>query len=176
MRLKMTNVIVPEVFLLAPYFRKDEIITMQADDSLKEVLLKQPLLFDIYDYLQMETTVKPWEKKSQYIPVLSENWQETMPNIIELFKARNRKQALLPMKKMILTFIAMLYWTNGISVPGLLKITDQVKELTVKPVNIEERLEFILSVPNQYHAFTQLKTLFSELEKKYAVLKLKEKG
>lgn len=176
MRLKMTNVTVPEAFLLSTYFQKDEIITALADNSLKEVLLKQPLIFDIYDHLQVETEVKPWENKNQYISFLIENWQETMPSIIELFKARDRKQVLWPMEKMILTFIAMLFWTNGKPVPGLIKITDQVKELTIKPVNIGERLEFILSAPNQYHAFTQLKTLFSELEKKYAVLKLKEKG
>ncbi|WNF38071.1 hypothetical protein RJD24_06490 [Bacillaceae bacterium IKA-2] len=172
----MTNVTVPESFLLAPYFQKDEIITTLTDDTFKLTLKKQPLLFDIYDQLQVDSQVKPWEKKYFYIPILIENWQETEPGIIELFKVRDRKQVLFPMKIMILTFIAMLFWTNGKAVPGLIKITDQVKKLSVKPVNVEERLEFILSIPNQYHAFTQLKTLFSELEKKYAVLKLKEKG
>lgn len=172
----MINVTVPEEFLLPPYFQKDEVITMFADDSLEIVLNKQPLLFDIYDQLQVHSQVKPWENKYLYIPILIGNWQEIEPSIIGLFKARDRKQALFPMKKMILTFIAMLFWTNGKPVPGLIKITDQVKKLSVKPVNVEERLEFILSIPNQYHAFTQLKTLFSELEKKYAVLKLKEKG
>lgn len=172
----MTNVIVPRAFLLPPYFQKDEIIITPADNSVKEVLLKQPLLFDIYEQLKIKSQLKPWEEKNQYIPILIENWREVEPSIIELFKARDRKQALLPMKKMILTFIAMQFWTNSKPVPGLLKISDKVKELTVKPVNVEERLEFILSSPNQYHAFTQLKTLFTELEKKYAVLKLKEKG
>jgi acyl-CoA-binding protein len=165
---------VPEPFLVPPFFEKDELMTIFTQGSIKEALQEQPLLFDMHDQLQLPSQVKPWEEKDEYIPILVQNWLETEPSINKLFEARNQKQVVIPMKKMILTFVAVLFWTNGSPVLSLKKLTNQVKELKTKPVNVEERIEFVISNPNHYHAFIQLRMLFSELQKKYAVLKLKE--
>lgn len=170
----MADFKVPELFLLPLFFEKNELITTFTQGTIKEALQQQPLLFDMHVQLQLLTQVKPWEEKDEYIPILVQNWKETEPIINKLFQARAQKQIITPMKKMILTFIAMLFWTNDKPVPSLKKLTNSIKELKTKPVNVEERLEFIISLPNHYHAFIQLRTLFTELEKKYAVLKLKE--
>lgn len=167
----MKIVKVPEPFLLAPFFSEDEEVKTQLSVPFEKMIEIEPLIFDLYHYLEVDD-LKPWQEKHKYIPKLLEQWQTTEPIIMKHFQVRDRARALLPMKQMIKLFIAFLFWTNTQPVPRLKNIINFIHELKIKPVNVEERISYILSAPNHHHAFTQLKQLFSEQQKKYAVSKI----
>lgn len=143
--------------------------------SFEEALEDFPLYYDYVFFLGKQQE-KPWLKREQFIPILRCLWEETEPLITTAFQNRNRKQVTLPMKKMILALLAYLFWTNEKPVPSLDVLIAEVKELKYKPVNVDERLAYILSSPNHHHAFTQLKQLFIEQNKKYAIAKLAKRG
>jgi len=64
-------------------------------------------------------------------------------------------------------FVAFLFWTNETNVPGILNLEQEIKQLRIKPINISERLDFIMSKPDNYHSFVQLCQLFEEFTKQY---------
>ena len=43
-----------------------------------------------------------------------------------------------------------------------------IKDCKIKPVNVEERLGFIVSRPKLFHSYKQLAELFAEQEKQFA--------
>jgi hypothetical protein len=168
----MVKVKIPEPFSLVPFFTEDDEICIEPSMKFEEILEIDPLLFDICAYLNV-TCLKPWEEKDRYIPIILEHWSITEPIISEFFQGRDRASAMKPMKQMTKLFLAFLFWANEQPVPNLKNIIAEIGELKIKPVNIEERITYILSAPNHYHAFIQLKELFIELKKKYAISRLK---
>lgn len=170
----METVKVPEPFVLVPFFSEDEELPVDLKFSLAEALKRDPMLFDIYAYLDMNSCLKPWEDRNKHLPILLEHWKKTEPSITKFFQDRDRIGAMKPMVKMTKLFLAFLFWTNNHPVPNLKNVVTSIHELNIKPVNVEERISYILSTPNHHHAFTQLKELFIELQKKYAVSKLKK--
>lgn len=171
--MKMNEVKIPEQFILSPFLKEDEKLPICIDIDFTEAIKITPLIFDLYDKLQIEA-LKPWEEKHKYIPIILESWKSTEPVIASLFENRDRKKALEPMKNMVLLFLMFLFWLNDRPVPALNGMNADLKDLKIKPVNVGERLDYILSIPNHYHAFIQLQQLFIELNKKYAVVKQQE--
>ncbi|OIJ14773.1 hypothetical protein BKP37_07270 [Anaerobacillus alkalilacustris] len=168
----MKEIKMPEEFILSPFFEIGDTIFFGSESSFEELINKQPLYFDIL-YRKQKNTIKPWEDKNTYIPILLEIWKSEKPIITNYFSERKRKEAMEPMKLMIMNFIAFLFWLNDKPVPELKNITPHINLLNTKPVNAVERIAYVLSVPNHHHAFTQLDQLYIELNKKYAVIKLK---
>ncbi|RXJ03991.1 hypothetical protein DS745_00950 [Anaerobacillus alkaliphilus] len=168
----MTGIKVPLSFLLPPFYEERIDVSLDLTASFEEIIDKEPLIFDILSELN-EECLKPWEEKEKYIPSLLGKGKELEPMITNFFQMRDRAGALVPMKQMVKIFLAFLFWTNSQPVHNLVQIKDAVSDLKIKPVNVEERLSYILSAPNHHHAFTQLKELFVELQKKYAISKLK---
>lgn len=72
--------------------------------------------------------------------------------------------ALQPMKKGIGIFLQAVFWSNH--VPARLNGLNFDK-LKVKPINVYERLEFIMNRPGNYHSFIQLSELMAEQEKQF---------
>ena len=70
------------------------------------------------------------------------------------------------MEKGIGLFIQFLSWSNDSQLT--LKNLNQLTLLEIKPVNVEERLGFIISRPNLFHSYRQLSELMVEQEKLYA--------
>lgn len=169
----MNETKIPEEFLLTPFFNEDDMLTIDRKMSFDDGIKTTPLIFDLYSKLQIEA-LKPWEEKHKYIPIILETWKVTEPMIVEMFEERDRKKALVPMRNMIKMFLMFMFWMNGRPVPTLYKINRHINELKLKPVNAIERIEYILSIPNHYHAFIQLQQLFIELKKKYAVVRQQE--
>jgi hypothetical protein len=52
---------------------------------------------------------------------------------------------------------------------------EEMKRFKHKPINAEERLDFVIKKPAMYHSFIQLQQLFSECHKLYYKLKAIEK-
>ncbi len=169
----MTEIIVPKSFTLAPFFQKNSTVKVDLKGDFEEIIEIEPLIFDMLYEQKKFDSLKPWQDRDQYIPILLLKWKALEAPITSYFKARNREGALEPMKQMVKLYLAFLFWTNSVPVPELVKVKDSIESLKIKPVNVEERIGYILSVPNHHHAFTQLRELFVELQKKYAISKLK---
>jgi len=109
----------------------------------------------------------PWMEGQEKIRKLIKEWQELKPAISGLFGERKAKDASRLMTKGCALFLQFLFWSNGrpVCMEGM---EEKIDELQVKPVNVGERLQFILSHLKLYHSFLQLGELFVEQEKAYA--------
>lgn len=124
-----------------------------------------PLLYEAAYYHGLKT-LKPWETSDNTIPTVIKEWKVLKGELHEKFSQRKRIEAELPMKKAIGLFIEVLYWCNGYPALSLSKDDDKLK---IQPVNLQERLQFILSYPNKYHSYIQVSELFSEIEKLFSI-------
>lgn len=165
------SLIVPEPFILKP-FVDTQTYEILADVCFEDAIQTLPIIFDVMDYIGVKS-LKPWEQPFTYVPIIFYKWNADEEQIMQLIANRNQKEALQPMKHHILSFIAALFWLNGQPVAGLNNLSECVKQLKIKPVNVEDRVAYLMSAPNHHHSFTQLKQLFIELKKKYAVMKMR---
>lgn len=92
-------------------------------------------------------------------------WSALKEELEVHFKERSKQKVEEPMKKGIELFIEFLHSANE-SPPSLSPQIDYDK-LTIQPVNLQERLDFIIARPTAYHSFKQLEELMVELEKAY---------
>ncbi|MBU8879062.1 hypothetical protein BGM26_08705 [Bacillus sp. FJAT-29790] len=159
---KMILVIPDE--LSSPFFFSAGEPLIVEKDSLKNLNLSIPFLYEAAFFSGMDA-IKPWLMQEECIPLLLKEWQAEKLILEELFAKRDRKQAAAPMKKGISLFLELVYWTNG--EPAKLSSTLEFDKLKNKPVNLKERLNFILDRPALYHAFMQLTELMTEMEKQY---------
>ncbi|WLR56579.1 hypothetical protein LC048_06675 [Mesobacillus subterraneus] len=90
-------------------------------------------------------------------------WGQCKDELDIHFKNRDSDRALPWMKRAIDLFEQFLYLSNSMN-QDLCSITD----CEIKPVNVEERLEFIISRPKLFHSYKQLAELFAEQEKQFA--------
>ncbi|MED1907342.1 YpoC family protein [Cytobacillus firmus] len=121
-----------------------------------------PFLYEAAFYAGIPA-VRPWENNAKYIPVLFDEWAGQKDLLDMHFTNRDQKAALGPMKVSLGVFLQLLYWSN--SKPANLQ--EDPGELTIKPVNLKERLDFIAARPAFYHSYIQLSELMTEMEKQY---------
>ena len=115
----------------------------------------------------------PWEYAEKHVPFLLNEWKKIDVECQNLFSERKTKQALEPMKEGIALFFTLIFWIH--SQPVQLKDWEHiVNQLAIKPVNLVERLSFIVQRPALYHSFIQLSELFRELEKHYVKSMIKK--
>jgi len=93
------------------------------------------------------------------------SWKKSVEELEAMFQARNTNESAALLERGLSLFIEMLHLTNEqtVSNEGV-----SFENLKLKPINVEERIRFILSRPGSYHSFKQLTELFKELEKLYA--------
>lgn len=106
------------------------------------------------------------EASEENISLLLVNWGEIRAELEKLYRNRDQKSTLQLMKKGIGYFLQFLNWSNDRQVHS--KEPIPFKLLEIKPVNLEERLTYILSRPNLFHSYRQLSELFTEQEKLFA--------
>lgn len=100
----------------------------------------------------------------KYVRDNVESWNNKFDEIAGIFQRRETKLAKDPMIEFTDIYISCLFALNH-------KREEEVKDLQVitqlerKPLNLSERLGFIIDSPNHYHAFIQLKELYIELLK-----------
>jgi hypothetical protein len=93
-------------------------------------------------------------------------WDGIRLELETFYRNRDQKSTLHLMKKGIGYFVGYLYWTNDRLVHS--QEPTPLHQLEIKPVNLEERLTYILSRPNLFHSYRQLSELFTEQEKLFA--------
>ncbi|SEM83779.1 hypothetical protein SAMN05192533_10688 [Mesobacillus persicus] len=134
-----------------------------------------PFQYELGYYAGMEG-LRPWETPEEGIPLLLKEWKKIKGQLEELFATRKTGAAIEPMKQSIALFVEILFWTNKGPVRFPLM---HIEELKIKPVNVIERLEFIIAKPQLYHSYIQLSELLIEQEKhfiKERLLKMNSKN
>jgi hypothetical protein len=103
----------------------------------------------------------PEAKEDKCLPLWQE-WKEEKQVIEEIFKKRGKAKA--RVQKGISLFIQLLHLVNDQA-----EVIDplDLSQLKIKPINVQERLDFIIKRPSLYHSFIQLNELMTELEKQY---------
>lgn len=155
------NIVVPDKFILSPFFKEGDCIlfdsTVTIEDSsifVFEIVAEEGLAFS-----------KPWNEREQTVPIVLQIWKQNKDSIASLFRQRKRKEARQPMVTNTARFLSILFWMNETYLSSLQQYTVQIEAIRRKPVNVLERLDFILEQPDHYHSFIQLSELYEELEK-----------
>lgn len=115
----------------------------------------------------------PWNESEKHVSHLLSEWKKIDVQCQKLFSERKTKQALDPMKEGIALFFTFLFWIHNQPVQ-LKEWEEKVKQLPVQPVNLVERLTFIIQRPALYHSYIQLSELFREQEKHYVKSRIKK--
>lgn len=105
------------------------------------------------------------DKMMESIPHLLKEWKDIKNQLEVLFRERDKQTAKKLMDQGINLFIQFLSLSNGFPVSLDEPFTAEPYEF--KPVNVEERLGFIMSRPALYHSYRQLSELMIEQEKLY---------
>ncbi|WP_084783332.1 YpoC family protein [Bacillus dakarensis] len=145
------------------YFFPEKIISEEIDE-LDHFNVNKIFIYDAAFYVGIQA-LKPWEENEASISALLTEWPVLRDQLKINFKNRDLAGAKEPMKKGIGLFIEMMHWTNGTPV----KLSPEIvwNNLAVKPVNVRERLDFILRRPVFYPSYMQLIELMIEMEKLY---------
>jgi hypothetical protein len=121
------------------------------------------LIIPFLEELQLEV---PTENSSDSISLLLTEWNTIKAELEILYRNRDQKNTLHGMKKGIGLFLQFLYWSNDSHVK--VKELKPLDSLEIIPVNLDERLGFIINRPNLFHSYRQLSELMMEQEKLYA--------
>jgi hypothetical protein len=106
------------------------------------------------------------EASDENISYVLEKWDGIRSELETFYRNRDQKSTLHLMKKGIGYFVKFLYWSNDRQVDS--KEPTPLNQFEIKPVNLEERLTYILQRPNLFHSYRQLTELFTEQEKLFA--------
>ncbi|TDL34765.1 hypothetical protein E2R51_03330 [Jeotgalibacillus sp. S-D1] len=144
-----------------PLFFKETALELPVNSS-SEYNLFQPLFNpDLQaSYLSEE---KPWEDIKKWVPILVEEWKVIEKSLASLYQSRSLEARPL-MIEGISIFYMMLYWGNGRPV-DLSGWEESVNDLLITCVNVHERLSFVMTRPDSYFAFIQLREMIGELHK-----------
>lgn len=99
-----------------------------------------------------------------YIREQVKNWNNVVEEIGVMFQNRAYKVAREPMIEFTNIYISCLFALNHLRTEESRDL-ERIDELERKPLNLKERLGFLLESPNHYHAYIQLKELYVELLK-----------
>ena len=96
---------------------------------------------------------------------LLNEWEKNKIQLEALFRKREYKNTKELMEKGITLFFHFLTMSNELPLSD--NAPSNYNEFAFKPVNVEERLTFIMSRPALYHSYRQLSELMVEQEKLY---------
>lgn len=144
-----------------PYFfdgNNDKVMINQKDAPINIYFIHEILFYN-----GIKAT-KPWLIPIESISTLLEKWTILKEELKLLHQQRDQHTILQEMKKGIALFIQFLFWSNNRPVQLNPIPYDQ---MSFKPVNIQERLEFLIIRPRLYHSYVQLSELFEEQQKHF---------
>ncbi|GIN85699.1 hypothetical protein J6TS2_20850 [Heyndrickxia sporothermodurans] len=141
------------------FFEKEK-VNIDVDEELSSE--NRYLLFEILYYHSIHTK-QPWLTPKDHIPIIIELWKGKEQKLKTLFKKRSKETKLKMINSITICFL-LIFWMNGEPV-HLASWKEKIKGYQHKTVNLEERLEFILSNASSYLAFVQLSEIINEQNK-----------
>ena len=103
------------------------------------------------------------QNRDQAVERILGEWNQCKEMLMTYFKNRDTEKAFPSMRNAIDLFEQFLFISNCLN-----KEIHSIKDCKIKPVNVEERLNFIVSRPKLFHSYKQLAELFAEQEKQFA--------
>lgn len=162
--------------LQCPYFFGEHQMKLHIEPLIhcEELFINDYFPYEVAYYVGIDV-YRPWEHANDAVAQLIDYWKPLSQKLSHLFEKRNRMNVQKPMKQGISLLIQCLFWINN---KPVIFYEQSIKDddLKWKPVNIKERLEFILHRPNVYHSFVQLNELMIELEKQFHIKRNKING
>jgi hypothetical protein len=158
---------IPHPFLVSPFYELEGDIQFPKDQLSIKDLLNYPFVIDMFG--QDHFDLKPWENPTVSGQLILNHWENGSFHISELFSCRKNDKAKELMIIYIAAFIDFLFWTNGKKVRSLQTLKDDINELQDVPININERLFFIIDKANHYNSYIQLKHLFVDVNKQFEI-------
>lgn len=126
---------------------------------------------DLFQYFHAHHPLVDENTKTE---MLFDTWNKQLLGELEkLYEERKVNDAFIPMCKGIILFLYALFFTNDQTIENfqIEHWKETMKHFQILPVNIFDRLDFIIEHPTQYHSFIQLKQLYTELIKQHAIKK-----
>lgn len=168
---------VPGRFCREPFYKQGNSIAVTIQpDEIGIVNAAKYFYEDIIHYsVGQSSHSTPWKNAEKATAAILKMWEtEGQPFLITCYDDRNRRKARPLMIYFTSRLIQALFWAGGNPVPGIMdKDLLKLKWMPYAPVNIADRLSFILASVDHHHAFTVLDQLFEEAKKKWAVYYLK---
>ncbi|SDH42203.1 YpoC family protein [Alteribacillus bidgolensis] len=171
----MVELVIPKELAKEPFYTTQTTVSLTEEEAAKENILYIPFMAEILWY-NNKLASPPWNNPLKYIPIIQKEWERDLKMLNSLYEERNRKDAKPLMIKHIASLMNAIWWMNRRKVPAAAcqDVKKTAHELPKIPVNAGERLVFLLETPDHYHSFVQLKELFNESKKQFAVIKIKE--
>ena len=119
-----------------------------------------------YKSSDMKHRLYPWNTTDESVKDLISQWHDPNFIICHNFKQRQKDMIQRKMVKALSLFMKLLIWSNGSPVT-LNNLKKDLGNLSIKPINIVDRLSFIMEKPSLYPSFLQLSELFVEQHKAY---------
>ncbi|MGG4491922.1 YpoC family protein [Metabacillus idriensis] len=158
----------PDAFKAEPFFSKDDLtILLNSAGTAEEIIKANPLYFDIFYKANMPIDFYPWKNPELSIRILEDEWLSIKETIKSGISSNRRKADKGQMIKGISILICMIHWSNDIPVHHLHIEGYDLTSFAAKPVNLSERLMYVLLKPEQFHSFIQLDQLIEETAKQY---------
>ncbi|MGG2028159.1 YpoC family protein [Gottfriedia sp. S16(2024)] len=157
----MTNSIYKD-FIVTPFYKNNSNELINEEIKIKN----KPFFYESNQILVNKSSKIPNESE-EIIKQMFIEWKDESKHISNYFKQRNRKLACEPMIRGLANFISILTWINGQMLLNLNNLLLELDKLKIKPINLDERISFVLNQPDHYHSFIQLSGLYTELEKLY---------
>lgn len=151
------------VELFHPFFFSEKETCLDISD--KSLISVGYFYYELLFYNGIEAK-KPWTSPDLFLPQIHKKWDKLRIDIEELHHHRKKSGVTESIKKSICIFLEYLYWSN--EKPVCLKDLPNFADLKIKPVNLEERVGFIISRPSLYQSFIQLCEMMMEQEKLFA--------
>ncbi|UCZ54819.1 hypothetical protein LGQ02_08770 [Bacillus shivajii] len=163
------KLLVPNQFQYSPFYKEGDEIEKNSIDQ--EIIRDNSYFaYDICACLKVSLPYEPWQSPQCSIKRISAAWKEEGQELLkECFQNRDRKTARPIMLQYTSLYIQAMFWANSHAVETLENIPSQLNEFSYSPMNIQERISFVLDSPDHYHAFTTLDQLYQESMKKWAV-------
>ncbi|MCM3724370.1 hypothetical protein M3226_01470 [Neobacillus cucumis] len=112
--------------------------------------------------------------RGEAVAAILAEWEGIQKQLAPLFRARDSKNTKKWMERGINLYLQFLYLTNHETYPPINR--KRYDQFLFKPVNLEERIEFIKSRPEFYPSYRQLTELMNEQEKQFAKSNIKKKS
>ncbi|NGP43745.1 hypothetical protein G4V62_01720 [Bacillaceae bacterium SIJ1] len=170
----MTAIQVPASFSIRPFYEQSARIHLPKGDApLSAWLESVPFAIDVAAALH-EPHVRIYEAPYSEFNEVFNWWEDTWKGPIQTAFSNDEKDVAGPMMiQGTANFLSLLFWIGRQPVQALTSWQEDMLQCPITPMNLKERMPFIVSRPRHYASFIQLNQMYIELRKSLAVYRLK---
>ena len=171
--MREVSIEIPEE-MFDPYFFLEKRVTLRESIE-RDFQWEYPYFpFEIQFFNGKNLSYVPWMDSELAVKAILSSWREVERELATLLKKRSNKVESV-MKKGIALYYMLMFWSNAKPVK-LHNWIGELENLSIKPVNVKDRLCFSRENIRLYHSYIQLSQLFDEHHKQFAKCNALEKS